>query len=165
MQQKTLVSWLKAIIILFSILLAALLFAILPTAGLRAAANMPEATFLFWPCLIFVWIFGTPIFLMLMEAWKVCGRISSGQPFCADNARSFVTLCQYALIACGILVVGNVALLLVSIVTGLAVYPIGVPIFSVLLIFVGLAVAVAAATLSHLIYKASDINEENLLTI
>ena len=74
-------------------------------------------------------------------------------------------LCQYALVACGILLVGNVALAIVSAVSGLAVYPIAIPIFSMLLIFVGLAVAVAAATLSHLIYKASDINEENQLTI
>ena len=40
-----------------------------------------------------------------------------------------------------------------------------VPIFSLLLIFIGLAVAVAAVTLSHLIYKASDMDEENRLTI
>lgn len=165
MQQKTLVSWLKAIIIIFAILLAALLFAVIPTAGMQAVDSMPEASFLFWPCLLFVWIFGTPIFLMLVEAWKVCVRISSGQPFCPDNARSFVILCQYALVACGILLVGNVALAIVSAVSGLAVYPIAIPIFSMLLIFVGLAVAVAAATLSHLIYKASDINEENQLTI
>lgn len=165
MQQKTLVSWLKAILILFAILLAALLFAVIPVAGMRAVTSMPDASFLFWPCLILVWIFGTPIFLMLVEAWKVCERIHNGQPFCADNAHSFVVLCQYALVACGILLIGNIALAIVSTVTGLAVYPLAIPIFSMLLIFVGLAVAVAAATLSHLIYKASDINEENQLTI
>lgn len=165
MQQKTLVSWLKAILIIFGILLAALLFAILPTAGLKVTGTMPEADFLYWPCLIFSWLFGTPIFLMLLEAWKVCSRIGSGQPFCQDNARSFVILCQNSLIACGILLAGNIGLIIVSAVTGLAVYPMAVPIFSMLLIFVGLAAAVASATLSHLIYKASDINEENQLTI
>lgn len=165
MQQKTLVSWLKAIIIIFGILLATLLFAVLPTAGIKLIGTMPEIAFLYWPCLIFSWLFGTPIFLMLMEAWRVCQRIGSGQPFCPDNARSFVTLCQNSLIACGILLAGNIGLIIVSTVTGLTVYPIAIPIFSMLLIFVGLAVAVASATLSHLIYKASDINEENQLTI
>lgn len=165
MQQKTLVSWLKAIIIIFGILLAALLFAVLPTAGTKMVGTMPEISFLYWPCLIVSWLFGTPIFLMLMEAWKVCDRIASGQPFCADNARSFVILCQNALIACGVLLAGNIGLILVSAITGLAVYPMAVPIFSMLVIFVGLAAAVACATLSHLIYKATDINEENQLTI
>ena len=164
MQQKTLVSWLKAIIIIFGILLAALLFAVLPTAGIKVSGTMPEIAFLYWPCLIVSWLFGTPIFLMLMEAWKVCNRIASGQPFCADNARSFVSLCQNALIACGVLLAGNIGLIIVSAVTGLAVYPIAVPVFSMLVIFVGLAAAVACATLSHLIYKATDINEENQLT-
>ena len=129
MQQKTLVSWLKAIIIIFGILLAALLFAVLPTAGIKMVGTMPEISFLYWPCLIVSWLFGTPIFLMLMEAWKVCNRIASGQPFCADNARSFVSLCQNALIACGVLLAGNIGLIIVSAVTGLAVYPIAVPVF------------------------------------
>ena len=165
MQQKTLVSWLKAILIIFAALLAALLFLIVPAMGRQAVANIPDAAFLFWPCLIYIWILGAPICLMLAEAWKVCSQIGSGHPFCKENARSFVAICQYSLLDCGLLFLGNTALAVVSGITDLAVYPVGIPIFSLLLIFIGLAVSVAAATLSHLIYKASDINEENQLTI
>ena len=165
MQQKTLVSWLKAIVILFAVLLAVLLFAVVPTIGWQAAARTARAAFLFWPCLIFIWVLGAPVYLMLIEAWRVCCRIDSGQPFCSENARSFIAIGQYSLLDCGLLFFGNIALAAVSAVKDLDVYRAGFPIFSLLLIFIGLAVSVAAATLSHLIYKASDINEENQLTI
>lgn len=165
MQQKTLVSWLKTIIIIFALLLAVLLFLIVPSMGQQVAARGSDTAFLFWPCLVFIWILGVPVYLMLREAWKVCCRIGSGQPFCGDNARSFVAICQYSLLDCGMLFLGNVALAITNGITKLSVYPSEIPVFSVLLIFIGLAVSVAAATLSHLIYKASDINEENQLTI
>jgi len=165
MQQKTLVSWLKAIIILFGILLAILLFVVVPSVGQRAVADTPEAAFLFWPCLAGIWLMGVPVYLMLIEAWKVCRRIADGRPFCRENARSFVSVGQYCLADCGILFTGNVVYAAVTLPKGLDVYPMVVPVLSLLLIFIGLAVAVAAATLSHLVYKASDINEENELTI
>lgn len=165
MQQKTLVAWLKAIVILFALLLAVLLFLVMPTIGWQAALRTPQASFLFWPCLIFIWVLGAPIYLMLGEAWKVCGRIGSGQPFCAGNARSFIAIGQYSLLDCGLLFAGNAVLAAVNALQGLEVYPAGIPLFSLLLIFIGLAVSVAAATLSHLIYKACELNEENQLTI
>lgn len=165
MRQKTLVNWLKAIIIIFGLLLAVLLFLVVPSVGQRAIAATPEASFLFWPCLIFIWVMGAPVYLMLIEAWKVCGRIRSGVPFCEPNAQSFVAIAQYSVLDCGLLFIGNVVYVAVVLTKELDVYPVVVPIFSLLLIFIGLAVAVAAATLSHLIYKASDINEENQLTI
>ena len=146
MQQKTLVAWLKAIVVFFAFLLALLLFLVVPTIGWQAAKRAPQAAFLFWPCLIFIWVLGAPIYRMLWEAWKVCGRIASGKPFCAGNARSFIVIGQYSL-------------------QDLHVYPAGIPLFSLLLIFIGLAVSVAAATLSHLIYKACELDEENQLTI
>lgn len=165
MQQKTLVSWLKAIIIVFALLLGVLLFLVVPTIGRRAVINTPAASFLFWPCLVVIWVLGALVYLMLVEAWKVCGRIGQGCPFCGENAKSFVYIAQYALIDCGILFAGNIVYAAVSEWNGLGVYPMEVPIFSLLLIFIGLAVAVAAVTLSHLIYKASDMDEENRLTI
>lgn len=165
MQQKTLVSWLKVIVILFALLLAILLFLVVPTIGSQAVGRTREAAFLFWPCLVFIWVLGAPVYLMLIEAWKVCCRIDTGQPFCADNAHSFIAIGQYALLDCGLLFMGNVILAAVSAIKQLDIYPPGIPIFSLLLIFIGLAVSVAAATLSHLIYKACAINEENQLTI
>ncbi len=165
MQQKTLISWLKAIVVLFALLLAVLLFLIVPTMGWQATLRAPQASFLFWPCLIFIWVLGSPVYLMLIEAWKVCGRIASGRPFCAGNARSFVAIGQYSLLDCGLLFAGNAALAAVNALQKLHIYPAGIPLFSLLLIFIGLAVSVAAATLSHLIYKACEINEENQLTI
>ncbi len=165
MQQKTLVSWLKAIVIVFALLLGVLLFLVVPTMGRRAVWETPEASFLFWPCLIFIWVLGAPIYLMLSEAWKVVGRIAKGRPFCGENAKSFVYIAQYSLIDCGLLFVGNIVYAVVNELKKLDVYPAEIPIFSMLLIFIGLAVAVAALTLSHLIYKASDMDEENRLTI
>lgn len=165
MQQKTLVSWLKAMVVIFAVLLAGLLFFLMPALGRQAALQAPQAAFLFWPCLIFIWILGAPVFLVLAEAWKVCQRIAQGSPFCGENAKSFVAIGQYALMDCGILFLGNVILVILDVTMQLNVYHILLPVISMLLIFVGMAVAVAAATLSHLIYKASDINEENQLTI
>ncbi len=165
MQQKTLVSWLKAILVLFGLLFAVLLFLVVPFMGQQAISRTKEAAFLFWPCLVFIWILGIPICLMLREAWHVCCRIGAGRPFCPDNARSFVAIGQYSLLDCGLLFFGNVMLAAICLLRRLPVYPPAVPIFSFFLIFIGLAVAVAAATLSHLIYKASDLNEENQLTI
>lgn len=165
MQQKTLISWLKAILVLFGLLLAILLFLVVPFMGQQAVSRTKDAAFLFWPCLLFIWILGAPVYLMLVEAWRVCCRIGAGQPFCPGNARSFVVIGQYSLLDCGLLFLGNVILAGIGLIRRLPVYPPAVPVFSLLLIFIGLAVAVAAATLSHLIYKASDLNEENQLTI
>lgn len=165
MQQKTLVAWLKAIVVFFAFLLALLLFLVVPTIGWQAAKRAPQAAFLFWPCLIFIWVLGAPIYRMLWEAWKVCGRIASGKPFCAGNARSFIAIGQYSLLDCGLLFAGNAVLAAVNALQDLHVYPAGIPLFSLLLIFIGLAVSVAAATLSHLIYKACELDEENQLTI
>lgn len=159
MEQKTLARWLKGILAgvgLCGILVYAL---VLPELGLSLKARYPEFANRFWPWMIFLWATGIPCFLVLADAWKIAGNIGKDRSFSEDNAALFQRIAAFAAGDAGFFFAGNLILLLLDMS-----HP-SVVLFSLIVVFAGVAVAVAAAVLSHLVKKAALLQEQSDWTI
>ena len=86
-------------------------------------------------------------------------RIGMDRSFTSENARSLRWIAWLAAGDAAAVFVGNAAFLLL----GLS-HP-GVLLLSLLIVFAGIAIAVAAAVLSHLVQKAAGLQEQSDLTI
>ena len=159
MEQKHLSNWLKLILIGVGICgLVVFLFAV-PMYGVSLREAYPEFANRFWPWLIFIWIFAIPCFMILYYAWKICTNIGNDQSFTCQNASLMKNISVLAALDAGFFFVGNVVLMFLNMS-----HP-GVVIASFLIVFVGVAVTVASAALSHLVKKAAILQEQSDLTI
>ena len=159
MEQKTLARWLKVILIGVGLCGLVVYGAILPLYGQSLVGSNPEMANRYWPWLIFLWATGVPCYAALVIGWKIAANIGLDRSFSEDNARH---LKRIALLAAGDTVfffVGNVVLLFANMS-----HP-GVVLGSLLVVFAGVAVTVAAAALSHLVLKAALLQEQSDLTI
>lgn len=110
---------------------------------------------------VLIWISGIPAVMCLVRFWGICESIRRDQSFSGENARRLKQMSQYMLTD-GVLYVG---FLLWFFLSG---WYVGAAwlIFPVLLaIFISVALTVISAVLSHLVQKASEIQEEQELTI
>ena len=159
MNQKKLSLWLKAIIIGVGICGLIIYFGILPGFGSTMHAQYPEFASWHWPWLIFLWITAIPCYTILVLAWKIATNIGEDRSFSADNAN----LLQYIawLIAGDILFffLGNAVFFFLSMN-----HP-GILLVSLLICVIGIAIAIPAACLSHLVRKAADLQEQSDLTV
>ena len=159
MEQKRLSVWLKWILGGIGLCGAAVYCYILPVCGRDIADQYPEFANRYWPWLIFLWMTAIPCFLVLLKGWKIAGEIGEDRSFSIGNAER---LKQISLLAAGdsaFFFIGNVVMLLCN-----SSHP-GILLLSLVVVFAGIAVSVAAAVLSHLVYKAASLQEENELTI
>ena len=85
---------------------------------------------------VLIWISGIPAVMCLVRFWGICESIRRDQSFSGENARRLKQMSQYMLTD-GVL----------------------------LAIFISVALTVISAVLSHLVQKASEIQEEQELTI
>lgn len=160
MDQKSLSRWLKFIIV--GVGLCGLFFylVILPSIGWGiVAVEGPECAYMYWPWQIFLWATGVPCCVALVLAWRIAGNIGKDRSFSMENAR----LLKYI----SLLAVGDTAFFFVTNIVFLFLnmsHP-GVLLFSLVVDFAGVAVAVAAAALSHLVQKAAALQEQTDLTI
>lgn len=159
MEQRTLVRWLKLLVVFAAICGIVLCVGILPTAGKRIAASYPELSYCYMPWLIFLWIVAVPCFMALILAWKIFGNIERDCSFCMENADALRKISFLAAADAGFLFLGNVLFLLLNMN-----HP-SVLLCACLLVMVGISISVAAAVLSHLVGKAAKLQEENDLTI
>ena len=90
-------------------------------------------------------------------AWKICTEIGRDNSFCHQNARWLSGIGVCALIDTGYCAIGTVTL---EIIAGSPIWLLGTAVC-----MVGLAIALAAFLLSHLVLKAADMKDENDLTI
>lgn len=160
MNQKNLAIWLKSIIIgtgIFGIIVFALL---IPFYGASFASSAPELAYCYWPWLIFLWLCAVPCFASLFFGWKIAENIGRDNSFSFDNAKQLKTISKLAAFDCAFFFLGNWALLFMNMN-----HPGIVIIFAPLVIFVGIAVSVVCAALSHLVYKSAVLQRENDLTI
>ena len=159
MEQKTLSRWLKIILVGVGLCGLAVYALILPLYGQGLVGQNPEMADRYWPWLIFLWATGVPCYIALVLGWRIAGNIGRDRSFSNENAR---LLKRISLLAAGDAVfffVGNVVLLFANMS-----HP-GVVLFSLLIVFAGVAVSVAAAALSHLVLKAAQLQEQSDLTI
>ena len=159
MEQKGLAIWLKIILVGVGICGLVVYFVVFPSYGESLVNDYPEFANRFWPWLIFLWISGIPCYAVLLFGWKIATNIGRDQSFSNANAKYLKWIAWLAAGDGIFFFVGNIIFLF----TNLS-HP-GVALFSLLVVFAGVAVAVASAVLSHLVQKAAVLQEQSDLTI
>lgn len=159
MKQTELARWLKLIVITAAVCCAALGGVLVPYIGLEEARATPDLAWLFWPCLAFFWLTELVVLAALYQAWRIFTEIGRDNSFCAENAARLRTVSRLAIADSVLYALGAVVLVCLN-----AMNP-GVLLVFAGIVLVGLAIAAAAAALSHLTQKAASIKDENDLTI
>ena len=159
MEQKTLASWLKFILIGIGLCGLLLYAVILPVYGHDLVESYPEFENRYLPWLIFLWVSGVPCFVVLWLGWRVVSNIGMDRSFCLENAASLKRVSYLAGGDTAYFLTGNIVLLLLDMS-----HP-GVFLGSMLVCFAGIAVTVAAAALSHLVMKAALLQDQADLTV
>ncbi|MBR1391073.1 MAG: DUF2975 domain-containing protein [Lachnospiraceae bacterium] len=159
MEQKALTKWLKIILIGVGICGLIVYIVIFPSYGQSLVYEYPEFSNRYWPWLIFLWVSGIPCYTVLVFGWKIASNIGKDRSFSNENA-GYLKWISWLAAADGIFFfVGNIVLLF----TNMS-HP-GIALFSLLVVFAGVAVAVASAALSHLVQKAAVLQQQSDLTI
>jgi hypothetical protein len=159
MKQSNLSKWLKVVIIGLGICGAAVYLYILPFFGSGLATDYPEFAHCFWPWMIVMWVTAVPCYFILACAWQIATEIGRDHSFSHKNARLLKYISGLALADTTFYFLVNILYLLLGMN-----HP-SIVLASLLVVLVGVAVTVAAAALSHLVYKAAMLQEENDLTI
>ena len=111
------------------------------------------------PWMISVWIAAVPCVPILIQCWGVTVDIGRDRSFSRDNAARLKRIAYLALGIVAYFFPCNLVLFLLSLV------PDRVLAWAGLFCCAGLAFAVCAAALSHLVIKAAELQEENELTV
>lgn len=159
MKQESLAAWLKGIIVGVFLCGLILCFYVLPFWGREVIEGNLKLEQGFLPWLILLWIASLPCFGVLILGWKVAGEIGADQSFSEKNARYLKYVSILALTTSAFVFLGN----LLYFILGFS--RLGILFLSCIAAFVGVAVSVACALISHLVYKAARMQEENELTI
>jgi len=159
MQQKSLSSWLKAAIVclaLFGLLVYGL---VLPSYGSGLAARYPEYAHCFWPWMTLLLLTAVPCYTALVFGWKIASDIGRDRSFSDANAQRMKWISNLAFGDVVLFFFGNTVLLFL----GMS-HP-GIFLLALLPDMLGVAIAVCAAGLSHLIYKSARMQQDADLTI
>ena len=152
-----LVRTLKGVIIFLAIMAAVCYIGIFPSQIREAGAQYAEMAWLVRPGIAAVSASAVPIAAALVLFWRICTEIGRDNSFCRKNARWLAGIGLCALIDTGYCAVGTVT---VEVLAGGPVWLVGAGVC-----VVGLAIALAAFLLSHLVLKAAELKSENDLTI
>ena len=160
MKQKEMAKYLKIITIGVGILLFLFVMWFLPMVLKEVLYELGGETG-FWGICGLIWITAIPCFLCLLHFWGICTRIGEDQSFTFENAlalkrMSFLMLADtliYAVVLVWFCIVGWVSK------AAWLVFPI------LLAIFICVTLSVLCAALSHLVQKASVLQNEQDLTI
>ena len=159
MEQKALSKWLKIIIVGVGICGLVGYFLIIPAFGQSMVRDYPEFSGWYWPWLIFLWGTGIPCYVALFFGWKIAANIGNDRSFSMENAQLLNWISGLAEGDAIYFFIGNIVLWF----AGMN-HP-GVVLAMFLVVFAGVAIAVAAAALSHLVKKAAVLQGESDLTI
>ncbi len=160
MTQKNLSAWLKAVIIGTGIFGLIVFGGLIPAYGSSFASMNPELAYCYWPWLVFLWLCSVPCFASLFFGWKIAENIGADNSFSSDNAKKLKIISALAAGDSAFFFIGNWALVFMDMShPGVAI------IFAPLVVFVGAAISVVCAALSHLVYKSAVMKTENDLTI
>lgn len=159
MGQKEMSKYLKIITAGISVFLLILILWFLPM-GLREF--LPgEADNVYWGLCGFVWLTAVPCFLCLVKFWGICTRIGEDNSFSRENAKALRIMSHYML-ADSVL---YALFLVLFCILGWYSYGIGFLFGIILILFVCITLTVLCAVLSHLVYNASRMQEDQDLTI
>jgi hypothetical protein len=159
MNQRNLSRWLKTIVWGTGVCGAILYLFIFPSLGKGIILDYPDFSFCYWPWLILIWVTAIPCYAALIFAWCIANEIGKDNSFSEKNAALLKKIAHLAIFNSAVFFVGNVALFFLGMN-----HP-GILVCSLFVVFAGIAIAVAAASLSHLVQKAAELRNENDLTI
>ena len=159
MDQRRLSAALKIIIVGLGVCGLIVYAAIIPGYGNSLACAYPEFSHCYRPWLAFLWATAVPCFAALGFGWPLAVSVGKDQPFTRGNAKRLRAIGRLAAGDAAFFFAGNVALLLLNMN-----HP-GIVLMSLLVVFVGAAIAVAARCLSLLIGRAAELQEQSDLTI
>lgn len=159
MTQTKLFKWLKLMIFVVGFCGLILFFYVLPNFGRDIAVANPQFSGWYWPWLIFLWCTGVPCYIVLFLGYKIAQDIGKERAFSFKNAFRLMNICKLAAVDCFVFFGGNVVFLLLDMN-----HP-SVVLLSFFVVIVGMAVAVTSAVLSHMVYKAALLQQENDMTI
>lgn len=159
MKHETMSRLMKIVIIMAVILVLAVYIFTVPRIAYIMGNQYPE--FVGWlnPWYIFITLTAVPVLIAAFEGWLVVDSIGHERCFTHDNARRLSTIAKLAFIDAGYFFVGNLVLLFANMN-----HP-GIVLLSLLVVFVGFAMGVAFAALSHLTEKAALMQDDTDLTI
>ena len=160
MNQITLSKWLKAVIIGTGIFGLVIFGWLVPMYGANIASLNPEFAHCYWPWLIYLWLCAVPCFVSLFFGWKIAENIKNDNSFSFENAKHLKTISTLALCDSAFFITVN----WVFVFLGMN-HPGVALIFAPLVTFVGVAVSIVCAALSHLVYKSAVMKNESDLTI
>ncbi len=132
---------------------------VLPDWGSSLTESYPEFASWRWPWLIFLWVTGVPCYTALVFGWKIAAHIGQDRSFTLENVRLLHFIARLAAGDTLYFFAGNVVFMFLNMN-----HP-GILLLSLLICFVGVAVTVAAACLSHLVRKAAKLQDESDLTV
>jgi len=159
MEQKTLSRWLKGIIIGIGVCGLLVYAAVVPALAEHILEDYPEFAAAVLPWKIFIWCSGIPCYAVLYFAWKIATSIGADRSFSNENAKDLKWISGLAAGDALFFFLGNILLLFLDMN-----HP-GIILGSGVVVFIGVAVAVASAALSHLVNKAAALQEQSDLTI
>ena len=159
MSQKSIAGWLKGIIIGIALCGLVIYALVIPSVGLSITAANPEFAYCFLPWLIFICLTALPCYAALVIAWKVASNIGCDRSFTMENAKWIKYIAVLAAADALFFFVGNVVFLLLNMN-----HP-GIALLSLIVVFAGIAIAIAAAALSYLVKKAALLQEQSDWTI
>lgn len=157
MKRLGLVRTLKGTIIFLAVMAALCYIEIFPDTIREMGAQNAGTAWLVTPGIVAVSISAAPIAIALVLFWQICTEIGRDNSFCHKNASRLTGIGFCALVDTGYCAVGTVTL---EIMVGSPIWVTGMMVCTV-----GLAIALAAFLLSHLVLKAADMKAENDLTI
>ncbi len=157
MKRLGLVRTLKGTILFLAVMAAVCYIGIFPGTIREMGAQNVGTAWLVTPGIVAVSISAAPIAIALVLFWQICTEIGRDNSFCHKNASRLTGIGFCALVDTGYCAVGTVTL---EILVGSPIWVTGMMVCTV-----GLAIALAAFLLSHLVLKAADMKAENDLTI
>ncbi|MDE7042954.1 MAG: DUF2975 domain-containing protein [Oscillospiraceae bacterium] len=157
MKRLGLVRTLKGTILFLAVMAAVCYIGIFPGTIREMGAQNAGTAWLVTPGIVAVSISAAPIAIALVLFWQICTEIGRDNSFCHKNASRLTGIGFCALVDTGYCAVGTVTL---EIMVGSPIWVTGMMVCTV-----GLAIALAAFLLSHLVLKAADMKAENDLTI
>lgn len=159
MKQKELAKWLKIIIVfcwLFGLLFCSYVG---PETGKNILLDSDSLMEVYKPFIAFIWITGIPYFFALCIGWGICSDINVGNDFTLKNANRLKRITVLAMTE-GVLYV--IALLYIFISGN---YNTNLLMILLLILFFAVVIAVFTSLLSYLMGKASELKQDNELTI
>lgn len=159
MNSQKFAKWLKIIVIGTGICGFFIYLLLFPVWGRNIVASNPEFTFAFWPWLIFLWITAVPCYLTLICCYCISSEIGKENSFCNKNAEHLQLISLFSAIDTAYFFMGNLVFFFLNMS-----HP-GIILLALIVVFIGIAITVAAAALSHLVYKATKLQEDNEYTI